>query len=344
MVMVVWLGAHTLVAGESASSATNKAAALYLQNDLLAAPFSAHRGSFFYSTLGIPMMETADTLPPNTVYLRVRTGCSASARGPTMANDEERRQYIQETVHNGDTPTDIFSGWYATWLAMEASFGVLPWLEIGGRVAYAGWTEHEDTFYLFDAKGTPLVRWEGLDIYNRGASGRQDDLSDVVLKAKARVLRSGDSDVHNTLSLGASVKLPAGSPRDLEDAGTTDLALSILDTLDMGSLSLHASVSDIIPTGRQNLFIPEDDIALHSFVAGSVGLTWRTSDTLALGLQAEGNTSAFADVPFLDGNVLTVTAGARKLIGCYVLEAGAGKGCTAVSYDWSGYLAIGRCL
>ena len=332
-------------AGSSAApavSATNDVDSASVQEQFLMAPLASHRGSFFYAALGVPMLESAETLPAHTGYLRLRTDYAYSSRGPTMGNDQRRRQYVQETFRSGKTPRDIFSGLYDTWLAVEGTYGLLPWLEVGARAAYGGWYEHEDTFYLFDREGRPLVRFEDRDIKGEGASGRQDDISDAVLSAKARLLRSGDASLMNTLSVGASVKLPMAAGRNLEDAGTTDFALRLLDSLDAGPFSVHVNVAGVVPAGSQNLFIKEDDVSLDPFLAGGLGVTWRATDTLAFDVQAEGNTSAFRDVRFLDGNVLTVTAGARKLIGSYVLEAGFGKGCTEVSYDWSGFLAVGR--
>ena len=312
------------------------------EQDALASPFADYRGNFFYSTLDVPMLETAATLPAGSTYARLSTDRAHSVKGPARASEAARREVVQSAVAAGQQPDDVMVGDFNTWLALDLSHGVFPWLDVGGRVAWAGWGEHEDNFYFFDQNGVPAVQGEARDINGIGATHRQDDLSEVILKAKARLLQSGSAERVNTLALGGSVKLPLGKSNNLVDAGTMDLAMTLLDSLVAGPFALHMNVSAILPTGSQNIFIPEDNVSLNPFLAGGVGLTWRATDTLTLGVQAEGNTSAFGDVPFLDGNVLTVSVGVRQIIGHYLLEGSYGRGSTDESYDYSWFLSVGR--
>jgi hypothetical protein len=342
-VVCLLLATSVASAGDVPSlSGSNAQETDYFEQALFSAPFAEHRGSFFYSALNVPMLETAATLPAGSTYVRLSVGQARSVKGPALPTEAGRRDLVQSTVQAGQQPDDVFVGNFNTWLALDWAHGVLPWLDVGARMAFAGWGEKNDNFYFFDENGVPAVQNEARDIYAIGASKRQNDLSEVVLKTKARLLRSGGADVANTLSLEGSVKLPLGQANNLVDAGTVDLALTLLDSLVAGPIALHMNVSAVLPTGTQNIFIPEDNVSLDPFLAGGVGLTWRASDTLTLGIQAEGNTSAFGDVPFLDGNVLTVSGGARQMIGNYVLEASYGRGCTVASSDWSWFLSVGR--
>ena len=82
--------------------------------------------------------------------------------------------------------------------------------------------------------------------------------------------------------------------------------------------------------------------ALSPFAFAGLGFTWRVNDGLAVGVQVEGNTTAFRDVDFLHRDPASAVLGLRTLWGPLVLETGLGAGFDwSSSYQWMGFLSIG---
>jgi len=111
----------------------------------------------------------------------------------------------------------------------------------------------------------------------------------------------------------------------------------------MGQIAVHLNSGGVIPFGEQNLFVEESDIDLGPMFVWGVGLIWLPSSTFACGVQIEGNTRAFSDVPFLNDDPVTALVGLRKLINTYIIEAGIGTGIDSdTSYTWSFFLSLGK--
>ena len=105
-------------------------------------------------------------------------------------------------------------------------------------------------------------------------------------------------------------------------------------------LVLHANFGGDAVLGRQTLFTT--GVGIDDFVHGGVGATLRALPWLTVGVQLEGNTSLFKDVPFLDGPVLTYGGGIRCLCGRGVtLEFGAERGLTRLSTDLEVFFQFG---
>ncbi len=122
-----------------------------------------------------------------------------------------------------------------------------------------------------------------------------------------------------------------------------DPGLRLLATSTMGQIAVHLNAGRVVPLGEQNLFVEEADVDLDPMTVWGVGLVWLPTSTVACGVQIEGNTSAFSDVPFLKGDPVTALVGLRKFTLNYVLEAGIGMGFdTDNSYTWSSFLSLGK--
>ncbi|MFQ5503720.1 MAG: hypothetical protein ACE5F1_02860 [Planctomycetota bacterium] len=288
---------------------------------LLTAPFAAPRQSFFHAALLVPPMETARLLDPAAVYLRWSSNHSHS----------------QERSRSGGIES-LFDSEFHEWTAAELRWGALPGLELSLRSAVGGWDEVEDRFDLRDSSNKPIVRFE--DALLRGeASRRHTNLTRVDLGARAAILDLGASST----SAGVTWKLPVARVRDLSNAGTHDLALTLFESLDLGAVVLQGNAGIVVPLTDQKLFIPEARIDLDRFWQSAIGANWRLAPDLALGLQVEANSSAFRSVPFLRRTPVTVVGGIRKLSGKLVLEAGAGAGLdTESSYGYAFFLSVGR--
>lgn len=293
---------------------------------LLEAPFSSVRASFFHAALEVPPLTSARAIEPGSVYLRLR---SAHAR----SNWEEG-----EGISNRGE--DDFDGTYREYSSLLATWA--PWrgFELNGRAVLAGWDEHHDRFELFNGGGEPIVRDEDRKILDYGATSRHFNLSVFGMGAKLQLYQAEDYGFD--LALSASVKFPFGRDRDLTHAGTTDVALAGLARVPTSWGAVHAQIGATIPLGRQNLFNETEGFELNAFAFAGVGVTWRLTESLAVGLQLEANTSAFRAVDFLDRPPTSVVIGARQLFGNKVVEAGVGTGFSWDSaYEWMGFLSVG---
>ena len=310
-----------------------------VRKTLLFAPFASQRANFLHAALGIPRLETAFVLPPKTWYARLGTDHSHSEKGPHVSGS-----FLTEEVSKGNDVPDYYLGRYHRWIALELTRGIGYRTEIHARAAYAGWDEHNDHFYFFSDEGIPLVEGEERNVYGIGATGRDGDIADVVLQSKTKLYEVIRSDSRHCISLAASVKLPLGQPNNLVDAGTVDPGLRLLATSVMGEFALHLNAGGVVPLGEQNLFVEEADIDLDPMFVWGGGLIWVPTASIACGVQLEGNTSAFGDIPFLKGDPVTVLAGFRKLTSKnYVIEGGMGTGFdTDTAYTWSFFFSLGK--
>jgi hypothetical protein len=290
---------------------------------ILTAPFSAPRLSFFHATLEVPPLEPARLLPPGDLYIRVTTSHATSTKNQTI----------------GGVESD-FDGVFHEWGALDASLGVFSHLEIAARIVVSGWDEKYDKLTILDEKGYPIVRYEALDYYGIGVSGRNSNVSKIVLRGKTPLFSSENPTFD--LAFAASGKFPIGRARNLTNAGTTDLNFFLLGSLFINPVTLHVNAGVGVPLGKQNLFVEEAGVDLNYFFHAGVSANWQISETLALGIQLEGNTTAFRDVPFLDYPAVTLFAGLRKFFGNLVVEGGVGRGLVHQgSYNWEYYLSVG---
>jgi hypothetical protein len=290
---------------------------------ILTAPFSAPRLSFFHATLEVPPLESARPLPSGDLYARITTTHASSIKD-----------------QNIDGVKSHFGGLFHEWGALDVSLGVIPRLEIGGRIVVSGWDEKADKLQILDKNGRPIVRYEALDYYGIGVSGRNSNISNTVIRAKT-LLYSSENPIFD-LALASSVKIPIGRARNLTNAGTTDLNSFLLGSLFLNPVTLHANAGIGVPLGKQNLFVEGAGVDLNHFFHAGVGANWQINEGLAMGIQLEGNTTAFRKVPFLDYPAVTLFAGLRKFFGNLVVEGGVGTGLVPKgSYDYEYHLSVG---
>lgn len=286
---------------------------------LLRAPFSVPRASFFHAALEVPPLESARPLAQGTLLVRLR---DAQARSNW------------EWPNRVGLRTTSFDGIYHEWGALDLAWGAVERIELGARGVYAGWDEHRDRFNLFDRSGQPLVFGEDQKILGKGATSRHENPSVLGVKVKGLLVDAGDHGFD--LALAASAKFPVGPVRDLTAGGTTDLAFTLLGRLPVSWGALHASLGGTVPFGEQRLFVRSAGIDLEPFLHGAVGATWVVTESIALGLQLEANTSAFREVDVLERAPVTTVFGFRKaLLDHLILEGGAGTGLFwRQSYQW----------
>ena len=288
---------------------------------VLTAPFSASRLNFFHSSLEVPPLESPKTLPPGVFDIRISSNHAHSKKS-------ERINGIKSE----------FDGLYHEWGRADISMGVFSWLDVAVSLALTGWDEDLDKFPIFDEMGRPIVRYEYLDIFGLEATKRHDNLSEAVIRAKAHLLQKGDFD----LALASSLKIPFGRPRDLTNAGTYDVNVFLLGSYTLNSVTLYANCGGGFPLGKQNLFEEVADVDLNPFFHAGIGVNWKILKSLAVGVQLEGNTSAFQDVEFLDYPALTIFAGVRKMFGRFYIEGGGGTGLYREgSYDYNIHVGVG---
>lgn len=302
------------LAGEDAAAPTPR-------DTLLRAPFPAPRASFFHAALDVPPLASAETLPAGAVVARFSS---------TGTHSYEKRSI--------DGIENHFDGAFRELFAAEGVFGVADGFELAVRSAFGGWDEHRDNFDLFDENGDFIVSDEDAHLAGE-ATKRHDNVTSVFLRGKLRFL--GDDDAATAAQF--SLKIPVAPDRDLSNAGTYDVNLSILETVRCGDVTFHANAGVGVPLGDETLFEDDADVDLNPFVHGGIAADWSVADDFALGLQLEANTSAFRDVEFLEGAPVSVFAGARKFFGDgFWAEGGAGIGLAGeATYEWTYLVSVG---
>jgi hypothetical protein len=295
----------------------------------LLAPIESRRNHYFHSSLGVPYLEGAETMPKGTFSLRFRSDHAKNEKGPPISGPA-----AQEILLAGGDFEDYFLGTIHEWVVVESAYGLTPCLEVRARIGYGGWAEHEDHFYFLDEQNRGLVLGENNDLYGLHATGRDDDFIDanagLKWKIASRLVRGG----RQTLSAAVDVKMPLGQENNLVDGGTTDLGLKIMAGWVFDRWAFHTFVGYMHPFGDMTLFEDYAGVDPDPVWAAGVGVMYALTDTLAVGLQFEGNTGAFGEVPFLDGNPISMFGGIRKAIGPWMFEAGGGMGLNDDSYDF----------
>jgi hypothetical protein len=291
------------------------------REDILTAPFAAPRLNFFHASLEVPPLESPRTLPAGIFYAKISSSHALSKKNETI---------------NGIK--NYFNGQYHEWGRLNVSMGVTKWLDIAASLTLAGWDETMDNFPIFDKAGHPIVRFEDQDIFGLGVSARHDNISKGIIEAKAHLWGSKGFD----LAFASSLKIPIGRPRDLTNAGTFDLNVSLLGSYTFNHITLYANCGEGFPLGEQNLFVKEAHVDLNPFFYWGIGANWEITKSFALALQLEGNTPAFREVRFLDYPALTLFGGLRKYFGSFFIEGGAGGGLIhRGSYDYNLYASVG---
>lgn len=293
---------------------------------ILDAPMPSGRPSFFHAALEVPPLQTARTLERGTVYARIRS------------------THARSNVHEGGGVSalgeDDVDATYREFASLLVSWSPLQSFELTARAVFAGWDEHHDRFELFNGSGEPIVSDEEKKILGLGATSRHLNLSVFGLGAKLQLWEAADRGFD--FALASFVKIPFGRDRDLTHAGTTDVALAGLARFPVGLGAFHLQLGATVPFGEQNLFNETEDVSLTPFAFGGIGFTWRVADTVAVGIQVEGNTSAFRGVDFLDKHPASAVVGTRVLWGPAILETGFGAGFDwSASYQWMGFMSVG---
>jgi hypothetical protein len=289
--------------------------------NLITAPFAAPRLNFFDSALDVPPLESPKTLPAGIFYAWISSSHALSKKNETIAGKN-----------------NYFNGQYHEWGRFNVAMGATSWLEIKAALTLAGWDETMDNFAIFNKTGHPIVRFEDLDIFGLGASARHDNISKGIIEAKAHIFEGKGFD----FAVASELKIPIGRPRDLTNAGTFDLNLSLLGSYTFNNITLFANCGEGFPLGEQNLFTKEAHIDLNPFFHWGVGANWEFIKSFSVGLQLEGNTPAFREVRFLNYPAMTLFAGLRKYFGPFVIEGGAGGGLIhRGSYDYNLYASVG---
>jgi hypothetical protein len=286
------------------------------------APLGVIRPSFFHAALLVPPMQSAEALSPGTAVGMLSTSHAEASSIQTI-----------------DGVTSSFYGGFHEWIAGELHWGALPSCELSLRSAVSGWDEQLDHFSLFDESGNYIVKDEAR-LAQGMASQRHENVASVDLGGKLEVL--GGNGTAATTSIASTVRIPIARPGDLTNAGTTDVAVTALETVALDAFTLHANGGWVWPLGGQTLFVHEEHIGINSFWQGALGVNWRAVPDVAFDVQVQANGSAFRDVEFLSRNPVTVVAGTRCRCGTGFLELAFGRGFSRDSADeWEFFLGFG---
>ena len=296
-----------LASGCVSESGSSRDAADQADAIALTAPFAAARASFLHAARDVPRMQPAATYPAGEGLLRLSSDHVKTVEAATIDGHRNR-----------------IDGIFREFAALDGAWGVVDGLELGGRVAAAGWDEEQDVFSILDDHGQPIVVHEAPKYFDTGSSRRHLDVSALELRAKARLLE-GD-DPLDALSLGLTASIPLARAEDLTNAGTWDVGLTLLGSKALGDWTLHANAGVVFPIGDSTLFEDGADVDVVPFAHAGAGATWEFAPQWALAIQVEGNTSAFQGHDFLDDPPLTIFGGVRRTFGRAIVETGIGTG------------------
>lgn len=288
----------------------------------LTAPFASPRNSYFYSTLGVPLLRDARTAGEGVLTARIRGGGTRSTSGGRSR----------------------FDGIFWEYSRVEVGLGLTDRIDLYAVARVSGWDERRDVFKIYDTNGQLYVEGEHAKRNQHIATSRHENLSDLRLGALGTVWRSDDG--LSAFSVSAEVKFPPEAPiklrrKDLTNSGTTDLAVTAhLSWALRPDLLLHANAGVVVPFGDTWLF-ESRDLEIDPFLQASVGVSWAVTDWLALGASIEGASTAFDNMAQLHGEPVTASAGARLAWGPIWLEAGGGYGLTSHSADTLFWIELG---
>ena len=289
----------------------------------LRAPLSVPRPSFFHAALLVPQMETAQTLPADTVVAALESNHSDAKATRTFEGVES-----------------FYHGCFHEWIAANVHWGAWSGVELSLRTAVGGWDEVLDHFLLRDESGNLIVRDEERLTQGK-ASQRHENVTHVDLGGKVELLGGGDAPA--TTAFATGLKIPIARPGDLTNAGTYDVAATLLESVDLGAVTLHGECGAVWPLGQQTLFHPDENIDLNPFAQGALGANWVVAPDWALDLQVQANTSAFRDVQFLRQGPISIVGGGRHRIGAGFVELSFGHGLDRESGDqWELFFSCGR--
>lgn len=290
----------------------------------LLAPFSPPRNSSFFSGLGLPSLRHARVQPEGTLTARLRGSETHTADTADVDGHRSRLDAV-----------------YIEQARLDLELAVHDRVALFADSRIAGWDERRDVFRIADERGALVIEGEAVKATSGRATSRHENLAVVSFGALVTALRSDDG----SSALGASIalKLPGFRRGDISNSGTGDIALTVHGSLGIGErLVLHASAGAVVPFGQPWIFEDADQFDAHAFLQSAVGASFAVTDWLSVGLTVEGATSPWEeDVAFLDRPALTISCGARLLLGRFTIELGGGVGLSSGSADWSAWIEVG---
>ncbi|MBI2932768.1 MAG: hypothetical protein HYY16_14060 [Planctomycetes bacterium] len=263
-------------------------------------PYSHPRSALWHSLLHIPAMDGADVLPPGRWAYRSLLAVRSSD--------------FRETAEGGESIFDAILHEEV----FQVDHGVADQVEVGVRLSMGELLARDDDILLFEG---------GRQIVPDGE--RAFGLDSLVLRAKwGAPLMDGVMG-----ALRMEVKAPLGREDRLLTAQTWDVSGMGALSWRAGNWTVHFDLGMMAPIGDPDLFLEEDDV--DPVVAYGVSAMYGLQEGLTLGVQLEGNTSAFGGISVLDGSVGTVLVTGRYQLGrVSFLSAAVGTGLEERSGDW----------
>jgi hypothetical protein len=290
----------------------------------LLSPFSPPRNSALFSGLGLPSLRHAAVMPEGVLTAKLRSSQTHTEDTADLDGQRSRMDAV-----------------YIEHARLDLELAVHERVALWTDLRIAGWDERRDVFRIRDEQGDLVIQGEEAKATLGRSTSRHENLAVVSFGALITAMRSEDG----LSGLGASIaiKLPGFRRGDISNSGTADVALTLHGSLGIAErLVLHASAGLVAPLGQSWIFEDSDQFDAHTFLQAAVGASFAVTDWLSIGLTVEGATSTWEeDVAFLDRPALTVSGGARLLLGRFSIEIGAGAGLSSGSADWLAWVELG---
>ncbi|MHC4607060.1 MAG: hypothetical protein ACYTAF_08980 [Planctomycetota bacterium] len=165
---------------------------------------------------------------------------------------------------------------------------------------------------------------------------REWDFSSVVLHGKLEL-----PSVTDKLTVGALVqgKLGLGDEDNLVDAGSDEIAIAGLATIESGKFVITANLGAVFPISDTEVFtLSAQDVELAEIIVYGGSVAYRPGRGYSFLLQFQGWTSAYDEVEALDDNINYIAAGMKMMLyegppNLYV-QIGAGADISDLTDDW----------
>ncbi|MBI5360032.1 MAG: DUF3187 family protein [Planctomycetes bacterium] len=276
-------------------------------------PMETSRNNMFHSTLNVPPMQGARTLPES--HLVLMSGMEISQ------NNFSRY---------GSGGKNIYNARLYEWF-MEANYGITHEFELTTKATIG---------FLSEIDKDVLIWQDNLQIVPEGQ--RSIGPSDLYVGMKWEPSRFRGEDEFSGLAIASSFKVPMAADEDMLTSGTVDWNINFIGSKRFDRLIFHGNLGYTFLFRGQSIFAKQ--INFNDFVTFGFAGVYMISDNMSLIAQIEGNTSAFAnDIDVLNSAVTTLTAGLKyRLREDWLLQMGLGVGLGNQSSDFIGNFGLGR--
>ncbi|MHC5040002.1 MAG: hypothetical protein ACYTHM_22070 [Planctomycetota bacterium] len=195
--------------------------------------------------------------------------------------------------------------------------------------------------------GDVALQWQGEDMVPADREERFR-LSRLVLGTKINLLPLGKKAPDIWLTLDFKIQ---GTDEELADSGRPGLAFGFLVTQSLGPFWTHWNIGWALSDGQENFpgvtnaaTTQEEFIRVNRIFYWGLSIVWPLGTTVAVSVQAQGNTNGFTDLSGLSSDVHILSLGGRAVFQRFFTEVAGGLGLTTSSANYFLRLELGMLI